>query len=264
MILIDQFEDPLYGTYLSGCVEYERGAFNKTGGSSLVYPDFTLLNGGRVLGVNAKQAGECLSSLDAVEAQLAMEIAGPIDGLHLMIRGMVIPTDLNQCEAVSFDEDGHCHHGRTFAQNYVGYLAWLSRLDEMGVTVVSLPNIKASASYLVALHNNLGKTEHKTFRRLLPTKQMIADMDHELRARALFLMGIPGVGEQVAVCLATQFPNLASMMGWMGEGGKLSEFTYLTNGKTGRVQKVGPAIDAKIRMFMGITPDRGQTKARER
>lgn len=252
---MDFHEDLLYDNYLQGCVEFERGNFNKSTGSSLTYPDFCCINGGRVLGINAKQAGECLSSLDAVEEQLSREIAGPIDGLHLMIRGMVIPTDLNQCEAVSFDEDGHCHHGRTFAQNYVGYLAWLSRLDEMGVTVVSLPNIKASASYLVALHNNLGKIEHKTFRRLLPTKVIVTEMDPELRSLAKTLMGIDGAGwgEEMSVAAGRWLleqkdydppvrPTVEALMNWRD---CIKDIPM----KSGR--KIGPAAAKRLITALG-------------
>ncbi len=244
-VLVDHHEDPLYDHYFSGMVPFQRGPFNQTDTSGPVLPDITIINGGLVPGFNNKQAGEVVGAIDATEEQLSREIPY-VDKLTLMVRGIITPTENNECMCRSVDEEGHVRTGRVFHQNYVGLMAWFSRLEEMGVNVVILPNIKACAMYVIAMHNNIGKAEHHTFKRLLPTKQMLAEVDPVQRQWLLFLMSVPGIGEEAARGLGAEFDNMHELVQYLQNGGELSEFVLPSK------RRVGKALAGKIRKFIGV------------
>lgn len=244
-VLVDLHEDPLYDTYLHGHVPFIRGPYNQTDRTGPVYPDFTIINGGMIPGLNAKQAGELVGNIDACEEQLTREIPY-VDKLTLMVRGLITPTTDNCCLCRPVDEKGHIQNGRIFAQNYVGLMAWFHRIEEMGVAVVQLPNIRACASYIIAMHNNVGKPEHHTFTRLIKLKQMIDEQDPNERAWLLRLMSIPGVAEQAARAIAAVIPNDYQLVMFLAEGGKLADLV-LPSGR-----KLGPALEKRIRGFLGV------------
>lgn len=246
LLLIDQNENPLYDELCGQSLEVQRGAFNQTAGSSLVFPDFVCMNNGITAGVNNKDAAELLGSIDAVEEQLSRELLGPIDSLTLMVRGLIVPTS-EGCRSYSVNEEGRINpRGRDFRTPYARVMSWYTGLWELGIPVVNTSNLRGSATFLVQLHNSLGKEESRIFKRLVTIRKEVQSYDLRERSLALFLMGIPGVGEEVALCLAREFEDMAELVQFMTNGGSLAGFV-LASGR-----HVGPALDKRIAGFLGV------------
>lgn len=249
MILQDRNEPIEFEYLLKQSVDVQVGSFNQTSPTGPVYPDFTCVNAGLAAGVNRKQAAELLGSIDAVEEQLGRELLGPCDSLVLMVEGLVVPTS-DGCNAHSIDENGKVNpRGRAFRTPYARVMSWYTGLWELGIPVVNTSNLRGSATFLVQLHNSLGKEESRIFKRLITIRKEVQSYDLRERSLALFLMGIPGCGEEVALCLARQFETVWELMSYIADGGGSLAKLTLASGR-----HIGPALDLKIRTFLGFGP----------
>lgn len=258
MILIDDNEPVDFDFLVGQTIEVQRGKFNQSPGAYLIYPDFTVINGGKVIGVNRKQAGELLGNLDAWEEQLHRELQGSVDGLVAMVEGFISP-DSDGVWAWKLESDSPVVYsrrdqgngklsmwGRHFHYTYNAIQAKFNRMWELGIPVHFTSDIRGSSAFLIALHDLIGKSEeeHKTFNRLIKERFIISESDRAKRQFALFLMGIPGVGEEVALTLADNFKNLEELHSYMTRS-MISELK-LPSGR-----RLGLALELKIREFMG-------------
>jgi hypothetical protein len=94
VILADRNEadnHPQLISWLRQSTEVETGSYNQTAGSTIIYPDFVLVGGNKLVGVNRKTVGEILSSPEKVLEQIQRELAGPVEQLVLLIEGIMVP-----------------------------------------------------------------------------------------------------------------------------------------------------------------------------
>lgn len=250
MIYVDQHESIELELLLAQVLPTERTNLNPE------KPDLWWVGyGGKSIGIELKQSGEILGSLDSVEEQLGREMQG-CDYLGLAVRGIITPTATGMCQTweKSKQNPSILWAAREFNQSYKGYRAWLWRMQEIGVAVVEVPTIEALATTVQAAYENSQKAEgeHKTFERLIPEHYWITEADQQKRNVALSLMGLRpswGGGEELALALAERFPDLASLVNCLEAGaeGEVAKIP-LRNGK----RTVGPASTAKLKRSLGI------------
>ena len=250
-VYIDSHESIELELILSQVLDIEREHLNQMGKADLYWLD----RNGKAIQCELKQAGEALGSLDSVEEQLGREMPGG-DYLVLAIRGVVTPLPNGFCQVWerSKQNPNIMFGGREFKQQYTGYRAWLTRLQELGVLVIEVPDIQSLALSIAALYNLSMKSEleHKTFTRLIPESYWLTEEDEAKRDLALTLMGIRpkwGGGEELCLALADQFPSLTSLLNTL-EGGADKEIAAikLRNGK----RSIGPAAVASLRKAIGL------------
>lgn len=250
MLYIDSHESIELELLLSQSLPVTRDHLNDAGKADL----FWLGYGGKQVQVELKQAGEALGSLDSVEEQLGREMAAG-DYLALGIRGIVTPTPEGFCQTwtPSAKNPQIIFRDREYRQQYVGYRAWLDRLQMLGVLVVEVPTIEALAITITAMFNQSQKaeSEHRTFERLVPEKYWIKEADQPKRDFALSLMGIRGarVGEEIALALAERFPSIATLVNTL-EGGADTEVAKLPLRHAKRT--IGPAAVSRLKAALGL------------
>ncbi len=257
MILIDQNETPDIDHLLAQSTEIQRGAYNQSPNSSLIFPDYTLINGGKTVGVNGKQVGEVIGNIDQLEEQIQRELRGPIDYLVLCVRGYATPdVGGNGYWSWSFTEKT-AHRSHHTGQSYKGLVAFYNRLEELGIAVWQEPNLHAFALRLLALHDSLAKEpwEHKTLKRLIKADYYISETEEARRDHMLNLMSLRGanLGEELADAftswqeeVAPGELNLWRLMEALSVGEP--EKWPLRNGK----RVIGPAAVARLKGVLGV------------
>ena len=247
-IYLDSHESVEFELALSQCVDVERRLLNPE------RPDlYWVDSAGRQRGWENKQAGELLGSLDSVEEQLTRELEG-VDYLGLTVRGVITPT-----------HDGYCRTWKPALKNpniyvadqmyrtyYKSYAAWVSRLEANGIVVKEAADLNGLVLQVVAEYENSLKDDsaHRTFNRLVVLKQQVNEWDVAKRHVALQLMACcPGVGEEIALCLADHFPSMATLVNTLQAGAtdKIAAL-QLRSGK----RTVGPAAVKNIVGSLGI------------
>lgn len=250
-IAIDSHESIELELLLSQVLDVERTDLNQDG-----RPDIWFLNrSGKQVGIELKQAGEALGSLDSVEEQLGREMRG-CEHLALGIRGVVTPSAAGFCQVweKSKNNPSIMFAGREFKQPYTGYRAWLARLQELGVLVIEVPDVESMALSIAALYNLSMKSEaeHKTFSRLIVEDYWIKEEDEQKRNLALTLMGLRpkwGGGEEVCLALAEHFPSLKTLLDTLESGADVEiAAVKLRTGK----RTIGPAAVAALKKAVGI------------
>ncbi len=255
-VLVDFHEPTEIDHLLSQSVEVVRGNYNQSAGGTLIFPDYTLLNAGKAVGINSKQVGEVIGGIDQLEDQLLREIRGPIDYLVLCVRGYITPTtDGSGYWAWSIAEKtGHrAHHTN---QSYKGLVAFYNRLEQLGIAVWQEPNLYAFALRLLALHDSLAKEpwQHHTLQRLIKADYYISETEEARRDHMLNLMGLRGanLGEELADAftswqesVAPGELNLWRLMEALSVGEP--EKWPLRNGK----RAIGPAAVARLKGVLG-------------
>ncbi len=163
---------------------------------------------GHRIQVERKQAGEILSSLDAVEEQLGREINNGVEETILLIEGVCGPVPGFSRATQTYikpkkSKRNMLIEGKKFNVNYVGLQAWKSQLDKAGITIVETFDWEATAFTLVALYNNSQKEEHTTLRRYIKSHITVQPFNEHI----LTLMGIRGVnlGEARAKALIERY-----------------------------------------------------------
>lgn len=208
---------------------------------------------GKRLQLENKQAGEILGSLDSTEEQLGRELQAA-DYTGLTIRGVITPSDDGQCQVWGQGNNPNVmFRGRVFNTSYKGYRAWLSRLQELGIVVVEVPNVEALAITVIAMYEGSQKpdSQHKTFARLIPEHYWLTEEDLRKKDFALSLMGIrnAGWGEELALAAADRFDSLATFLNTLEAGADKEVASLpLRSGK----RHIGPAAVERLKRAVGI------------
>lgn len=234
---------------------------------------FTGLDG--IYSGEIKGAAEIMGSLDSTWGQLRSQMENA-NRMFLAIYGRVEEAEDGNCYVLTaLDEHSVYDHGvdsrisrsynrRHFRQNYRGYRRWLSRMDQIGISVFEVPSLKALAVELMGLYL-VATTESDSVNRLVVEKFTIKETDKPRRDFMLTLMGIQsaGIGEELAEGITVWaeknipgFPDKRSIASLLYA---LVEYDYdsadgalakqpLRSGK----RTVGPAAVKKLRIALGV------------
>ncbi len=230
-IYIDQNEPEEFDYLLTRMgIEVKRDSFNKTGEDSASYPDFVLVTKAGMLGYSRKQAVEAMADLDRVEEQLSRELQ-VCEKLILGYEGFLchhedgtyagdLRTITHKAGRGGNEYEELTSRGRILHQPYVRWLSFQYKLQDAGIPVVGTGDINGSAQFLARLHSD---PLNNLFRRLIATRQQVAEIDPEKRALALTLMGIQGArwGEEMSLSVADWLERegvALTLMGIMGVG----------------------------------------------
>ena len=249
-IYIDQHEPLSIEFLLSQSMPVERTLLNKP--AAPARPDYWFLaRDGRSVGVSRKQGGEFLGGIDACEVQLLEEMGG-CDFMALLIEGWIAPASDGSAWDWRQRNDTMAHRNHHYAQNYQGVRAKMARFQDLGIMIIQTANEMDTAASLVALYSLMQKpeTEHRTFSRLVKEHYWLTEPDARKKKLALLLMGLDGVGEEVALALANEFPDFACLWSWLEEPDGEKRLAVIPLGSGKRV--VGPAIIRKIKGQLGI------------
>lgn len=253
--------------YLQQSVPVTIGSYNETSGSPIIYPDFTIWGGSKLVGVNRKTWGEVCSSIDRVEDQLLRELAGPCEQIALIVEGIVVPDGLGGCWVYNLDFAQGLKLFRNtdamgtvlfkrqhYRSNYEGIRNWLTRLEWLGIQVIPTQSTYDTAINLVAMHNLVLKDEEsKTLNRLIKEKFTIIALDPVEKAMATSLMGLANgrAGEELALSLARHFNYVVDLIRYWDEGNSIAELPM----KSGK-RKVGHAAESNLKAALGYrSPD---------
>lgn len=262
-LLVDQNEErnqPDLLAYLRQSVDVRTGAYNQHSGNPVAYPDFTIIGGDKLVGVNRKQVSEVLSSLDKVEEQLQRELSGPCEYLVLLIEGIMYPGNdgvwayqldwLRGIRIWNSEQVGSVGFKRQhFRTNYKGIQNWQTRLEWLGINVVHTYSLYDTACKLVALHDLVMKGEEsKTLNRLIKSSFTIAALDPTEKAMALSLMGIQngGIGEEAALTIARSFSSITELIRYWDQGSTIAD-TMMRSG----TRRLGNALESKLQKALG-------------
>lgn len=260
MILVDQNEPAEIQSYLSQHVEVQVGNYNQSPNQSLIYPDYTIVGGPHLIGVNRKQVGEVLSSLDSVEEQLQRELTGPCEYLALVVEGVMLHDSGMGSWAYTLEWNasklfnnlvGTLPFKRQHSnQNYIAVRNKLNSLQALGIQVTQTYSMQDTAIALIALHNWAMKPteEHQTLNRLIKTKHTVQCLPEE-RQFALTLMGIEGggCGEELALTLAQSFSNIKELLDYWSDGGTIQD-TMMRNG----TRRIGKVAEQRLQKALGF------------
>lgn len=267
-LLVDANEarnHPTLIDWLRQSVDVNVASINQTAGSTVIYPDFVVFGGNKLVGINRKTWGEVLSSIDKVEEQLQRELAGPVEQLALLIEGQATPDGQQGAWAYNLgwgelklwrgDSVGSIPFRRQHYQaNYKGIMNWLTRLEWMGIQVIYSAGLYDSACRMVAMHDLVMKNEDsKTLNRLIKAQFSVLSLDPQEKAMALSLMGLQqaGVGEELGLTIASAFGSITELIRYWDDGGVICDL-MLRNG----TRRVGNAAEAKLQRALGYTrPD---------
>lgn len=265
--MVDNNEPEELDYWLSQSYEVKRGAFNKTSGNPVTYPDITVLSK-RIIGVNRKQSGEWLGGFSAWQEQILRELNGPVDYMIQVIEGGISPLvkeglwswDLNLPRiTVSYDRLGNPTGGGVGEtliwksnQDYKHVIGELIRLADSGIPTFFTGNIFGTAQFLVELHSIVDREdwEPRLLTRLVKQKYEISERELVRRNLILFLMGIPSVGQSVATALVDYFGTFDDLYSYISSGLRISGIELNSVGKNKRT--IGPAIERNMRMFFGL------------
>lgn len=254
-ILIDRNEPPDFEFILNQMgIVTSVGSYNKTEENGTSFPDFLVLNN-RVCGVSRKQAAEMMADLDAVESQLRRELRD-VEKLCLMFEGFVTYHE-DGVYAGNADPTRVVHHigrkgaeydvltsrGKVFHQPMARWVRFIWKLEDIGIPVVPTGSVQGSAIFLAKLHEG---HRNDLFERLIPARQRIVEENVQLRIWKQFLLGIPGIGPEAAVAIGDVFPNMVQLVAFLTEGGKLADLTVASG------RRLGPALEKRIRLFLGV------------
>lgn len=261
MLLIDRNEPEQIDSYLNPPLDITRGSFNQTGGTTVIYPDYTIVGSEKMIGISRKQVGEVLSSIDRCEEQLQRELTGPCEHLALIIEGVMRSDGNGGAWAYSFDWDSE-HYFNTarqvgsvgfkrqhFNQNFEGVQNWQTRLEWLGVQVIHTYSLQDTAGKIVAMHNLAFKgSESKTLSRLIKEKHTVIGVTPQETAFARTLMGIEGAGfgEALALTVATSFDSIKELFDYWDGQGLLSDMML-----RGGTRRVGTSAEQKLQKALG-------------
>lgn len=270
MILVDQNEarnQPELVNILRESVDIDIGDYNQSPNQSLVYPDFTIAGGDKLVGINRKTVGEWLSNSDACIEQCQRELAGPVEHLVLLIEGVMRPTTNNTMMGYGFDwEKEHYYnanglgmvHGtipftqREFRVNPKHAQNEQTRLEFLGVQVVHTYSIQDTASKIISFHDLVMKGEpNRVLDKLYKPDIHVLGLTPQETRFARQLMSMDGVGEEAALTLAASFNNIMELVEYWQQGSSIAD-TMLRSG----TRRIGTALEKKLQGAIGY----GQSK----
>ena len=163
MLLIDSFEPTDIQNLLAQTTEVIRTSLNQ---ANLADYFWTACDG-HTIQIERKQWAELLGEFDDIEEQLRKEMDNA-DEMGLLIEGIMRPHPLG-CEAL------RAVGNKLLSQHiskrpYAMAMAWLWRIDKMGITPYFTFDWKASAMAIGAYYNNSQDSEHTTLRRYVKDK----------------------------------------------------------------------------------------------
>lgn len=249
-LYLDDHESIEFEMALSQLVPTERAALNLQGKPDVWWLDCA----GHEVGWECKQAGELLGSLSDVEEQLTRELEG-VTWLGLAVRGHITPTLDGYCQTwkpAGGGNDRILVKNKVFRTPYTAYAEWTVRIERMGVMVRQTGDLNGLCLLLAVDYKNAQKddSDHRTFSRLIVLKQQVSEWDQDKRRVALQFMGcVPGVGEEIALCLADHFPSVATLVNTLQAGAqdKISGLKLRGGRRT-----IGPAAVKRIVEALGI------------
>lgn len=266
---VDQNEPEEFDYYLGQSYPVTRGAFNQTSGNSLTYPDFTIITDKRIIGINRKQATEWMGGFSAWKDQVLRELNGPVDYLYQVIEGSISSDKGNGVWGWNWQEPyiEKAYKGKTDIESGMGtatvvghvslwdYKALMGeviRLTDVGIFTFFTSSIWSTAQFLLELHKIADHEdwEPRCLTQLVKTKYMISEVEQGRRNLILFLMGIPGVGEQVATGLVDYFGNFDDLYTFISSG--LSIANVPLPSRTSKSRTIGPSIEGRMRSFLGL------------
>lgn len=265
MILADQNEvrnQPELIGWLRQSVEVQEGSFNQTAGSSIIYPDFVVVGGEQLVGINRKTVNELLSSPEKVLEQIQRELAGPVEQLILLVEGICVPDGNSGAWAYSMDW-GNIHlyqntdqrgtvpfrrqHSKT---NWTHVQNVQTRLEFLGVQVVHSYSLYDTATKLVSIHDLVvANLPNKVLDKLFKPSISILALDPVEKAMATTLVGVAGAGwgEELALTVAALgFKNIGELFTFWSEGDQLCD-TMLRSG----TRRIGNAAEIKLQRALG-------------
>jgi len=260
MIMIDNNEPEEFDYWLSQTTTIKRGAYNKTASGEPTYPDFTIVSN-KIIGVNRKQASEWLGGIPHWEEQLQRELAGPIDYLLCVIEGSVSVDPVFGVYGWNWQapdiKDHRTRAGEKYGTvqvtgfpsqwDYKGLMGKLIRLNDAGIPTFFTSNVFGTATFLAELHSIAERDDWQPsgLTKLIKSKYVISEWEQSRRQMILFLMGIPGVGEDAATALLDEFGCFGDLYAFLCAN-SIGDIRM----KSGR--RLGPAMDKKIKGFLGI------------
>ncbi len=261
MFLLDSNEHrnhPTLTDLLRESIEVEVGDFNQTAGSSLVYPDGTICGGNKLVGINFKTVHEWLSNMDACLEQIQRELAGPVEHLALLLRGVMRPSNggmygytMNwDSEKVFNNTAGQVGFTRRFySVNPKHAMNQLTRLEFLGVQVVHTYSIQDTAAKIIAFHDLVMKGEpNRVLDKLYKPDIHVLGLTMQETRFARQLMSMDGVGEEAALTLAASFNNIMELVEYWQQGSSIAD-TMLRSG----TRRIGTALERKLQTAIGYT-----------
>ena len=264
MLLIDSNEDRnqpnLIALLRQSIEDVEIASINQTAGSSSVYPDFVIMGGSQMVGINRKQTGEVLSNIDKVVEQLQREIAGPCEHIALLVEGIMQPTNQNSMYGYSLEWAGEKLWGngdrgtvpfsrRHYQVNPKHIQNELTRLEFLGVQVIFTTGIPDTASKLIAFHDLTIRGEpNNVLNRLRKADITVHGLTFEETAMARTLMSMAGIGEELALTIAASFSTIGELMRYWMDNGTIADL-MLRSG----TRRVGTSAENKLKSALGYT-----------
>ncbi len=265
MLLVDSFEaknHPEILTMLSQHVEVDVSSMNQSPGSTLIFPDFVVMGGSKIVGINRKVVGEWLGNSDKVLDQVQRELAGPIDHLVLLIEGVMVPKAGGGMWSYQVDWINARPYQSLQRENPNGFVTFRrqpfvinqkhsqneqTRLEFMGVQVVHTYSLEDTVSKLVAFHDLvINDTPNTVLNRLIKPEVHAVGLTPQETKFARQLMAFDGIGEEVALTIAASFGNIMELIEYWSSGGTIAD-TMLRSG----TRRIGNALENKLQSAIG-------------
>jgi hypothetical protein len=255
-VLMDSFEEqkvevPVIRPLLEQMVPLEFGSYNAKG-----YPDYTLIQPGRITGITRKQAGELVSDIDGFIEQLRKDLErGSCDNMVALVEGLLRPAADGSTQSIKLE--GNRLKTRLHHVPYNRIISLEYELLHEGIPVIWARDGVDTAMKIAGLYRHEAKGEHKLFSRLAKVKYRVSEKDAKRRDFMLTLMGIrgAGVGEEVADAIATFLEGTSDELSLFALMERLQfpvagdlEQQPLRGGK----RSIGPAAVAKLRAALGL------------
>ncbi len=270
MILVDQNEarnQPELVNILRQAVDIDIGDYNQSPNQSLVYPDFTIAGGDKLVGINRKTVGEWLSNSDACIEQVQRELAGPVEHLVLLIEGIMRPSPNGMMYAYSLDWNNQ-KIWRVNTQGAAGQVNFTSRnfsvnpkhaqneqtrLEFLGVQVVHTYSIQDTASKIISFHDLVMKGEpNRVLDKLYKPDIHVLGLTPQETRFARQLMSMDGTGEELALTITQSFNNITELIRYWDDGGTIAD-TMLREKANVRTRRIGTAAESRLQNALGYT-----------
>lgn len=264
MILIDQNEPMEFDYYLSQSCDIDRGNWNQSPGKSEIYPDFTILAGGKSIGINRKQTAEVLGGMEEWEEQVFRELSSSnidmlicvIEGAFVSHGGGLMAVSLQDIGTKAYKDKKNLYHieatGLQTQWTYKNIAGKFIRMYESGIPVILHGSILDSAIFMAELHSVASRQDWDSpiFTKLFKHRHFFNEDEKRIRDYKEFLYSIPGIGEEMIKSLIEEFPTFYEMYEYMVTNGASLAPILMPSGR-----RIGPAADRKIREFWGVPTD---------
>ena len=272
MLLVDQNEvrnHPTLVPLLAQSIEVDVGGINQSPGSTLIYPDFVIWGGEKLVGINRKTVGEVLSSIDACIEQVQRELAGPCEHLALIVEGIMV-ADPEGMYAYSPEWSNAKLFGSTRGSVPFSYRFYhvnpkhianeLTRLEFLGVQILFTYSLADTVTKLVALHDMVLKGEpNNVLNKLRKADIHVQGLTPQETQFAKLLMSAgANWGEELALTVSACFSSVGELFNLWSEGGTLADLML-----RGGTRRVGNAAEKRLQSALGYSRMETHEPARE-